>query len=289
MTTSVVIPAYNGKSYLAKNLPAVMKLGADEVVIVDDASTDGTADFIAAHFPKVKLIRHLKNQRFPASVNEGIAASRGQIILLLNQDVYPTPHIIASVMPHFKDPKVFAVTFNEQDHSWAKASIKNGFLEFTNGEAGGRIHRSFWPSGGGSAFRHTQWDELGGFDTVFHPGYFEDADIGWRAHKRGWEVLWEPAAKVVHTPESAFKAAFPALKLQRNKERNYLLLQWKNMDPKNLLRHLPALAVRVIKHPGFIRPLGMALFRLPSVIRYRVSSRGLSRLGDDRVFIKFVS
>ena len=94
MTTSIVIPVFNGEEFLKANLPAVISLAADEIIIVDDASTDGSAEFIAQSFPQIKLIRHSRNCRFPITVNNGFSHATGDIIFLLNQDVNPQPDLI---------------------------------------------------------------------------------------------------------------------------------------------------------------------------------------------------
>lgn len=258
---SVVIPAYNGQEYLQANLPAVVALGADEVIIVDDASSDGTVDFITRKYPRIKLVRHEINQRFPISVNNGTAYASGEIIFLLNQDVKPNKDLIKNTLPHFADPQIFAVTFSEQGRSWAKGEFKNGFLEFTNGPRDNKIHESLWASGGSAAFRKDLWDKLGGFDPIFSPGYFEDFDLGWRARRAGYKILWDPKCRVDHVTESSFNQAFDPIKLRRIKERNYLLAHWNNLRGWQWIQHIFYLKLRLIKHPGYIIPVGMALWR----------------------------
>lgn len=259
--TSVVIPAFNGRKHLQKNLPHVLKLGADEVIVVDDASTDSSGDFITENYHQIKLIRHSENLRFPISVNDGFAATTGDIIFLLNQDVNPQSDLIEKTLPHFADPKIFAVTFSEQDRSWAKGEFKNGWLEFTNGPRDNKIHESFWASGGSAAFRKDLWDKLGGFDPIFSPGYFEDFDLGWRARKAGYKIVWDPKCQVMHVTETAFKEAFSPRQLQLIKERNYLLAHWKNLTGKQLREHIYFLFLKILRHPGFIVPTFMALWR----------------------------
>jgi GT2 family glycosyltransferase len=258
MTTSVLIPAYNGSQFLPANLPAVLGLGADEVIVVNDASTDDTLQ-ILQKFP-VKIINHPKNTGFPVSVNDGFKRVSGEVVVLLNQDVMPDKTLIKKLLPRFHDPKVFAVTFNERNRSWAKAEIKNGFLQFSNGEPDGQTHDSFWASGGSAAFRKSIWDTLGGFDPVFSPGYFEDLDLGWRAHTAGYKIIWDPDCVVAHvSPQSTFDKTFSPKSLQRIKDRNYLLAHWKNLDPKDLPAHIASLISRTVRHPGFLAPLLMAL------------------------------
>lgn len=283
MTTSVVIPAYKGKSLLQKNLPAIVKLGADEIVIVDDASPDGLSEFLTSNYPQIKIVKHAKNTRFPQSVNDGFKAASGEIVLLLNQDTAPDPKALKIVISHFTDSQVFAVNLNENSRSWAKAEFKHGFLQFTNGPLDDKIHSSFWGSGGSCAFRKSLWNKLGGFDTIFTPGYYEDLDIGWRAHLAGYSILWEPAAKITHATESTHKEEFEPVYLRRIKERNYLLAHWKNLDFLHLLEHKFFLILRILRHPGYMIPVFMALTHLPHILLYRLRPKFHS-VSHDKLF-----
>ncbi len=266
MTFSVIIPAYNGLDFLKQSLPVIKKLNVDEIIIVDDASTDGTAEFISQHYPEVKLISHTLNQRFPISVNDGTNIAIGEILILLNQDVIPDPKLLTHLPHHFNDPQVFAVTFNESDRSWAKAEIKNGLLHFENGPADNYPHQSFWPSGGSSAIRKSMWNELHGFDPIFTPGYYEDLDLGWRANKKNWKTIWEPNARVNHAhPESTFNASFTSKALVRIKERNYLLAHWRNLDKSYLPSHFISIFKRLLSSPGYVIPVFQALIRYAQV------------------------
>lgn len=263
MTTSVIIPAYNGQKFLDANLPSVLALGANEVIVVDDASTDLVhLEGCRMDSFQVKVIRHSKNLGFPVSVNDGFTAATGEVVILLNQDVRPDKDLLKYTLPHFADPKVFAVTFNEQVRSWAKAEIKNSFLEFSNGEIDNKVHESFWASGGSAAFRKSYWDSLGGFDPRFSPGYYEDLDISWRARNRGFDIIWDPRAKVTHSaPESTFNKTYPKNSLQLIKDRNYLLCHWKNLPRQDLPTHILYLLKRILSHPGYLQPTLRALAR----------------------------
>lgn len=259
--TSIVIPAYNGKEYLRDNLSLVVELGADEIVIVDDASTDGSADFIAKNYPQIKLIRHSQNLRFPITVNDGFKSSSGDIIFLLNQDLKPQKDLIVKALTHFKDENIFAVTFNENNSSWADGEWKNGMLEFKNGKIDNMLHESLWASGGSAAFRKDLWDKFGGFDPIFSPGYFEDLDLGLRAKKAGYKIIWDPKCRVEHLISGTFPKEFTPKRLQRIKDRNYLLAIWKNLPPGRLYFHLISLIKRIAQHPGYIIPVSQALWK----------------------------
>lgn len=261
MRTSVVIPAFNGKKYFEENLLSVIKMRVDEVVIVDDASTDQTVEFLEKQFPEVKLVRHQKNMGFPISVNDGFAIATGDVVFLLNQDLKPDKDLVRHSIRHFNKPDVFAVTFNEGNHSWADGKWENGMLEFKNGELDNKLHNSFWPSGGGSAIRRDLWNKVGGFDPIFSPGYFEDLDIGLRISKLNFKTVWDPKCLVNHKVEGIFPKSFSKKKLQHIKERNYLLAVWKNIDQKLWPKHLKSLFLRIVKGPGYLIPVIWALWR----------------------------
>lgn len=281
MTTAVVIPAYNGLEYLKINLPAVLRLKSDQVIIVDDASTDNTGEFITSTYPEIKLITNPENLRFPKSVNIGFKAAEADVIILLNQDVTPHPDIITKVRKYFDDPKLFAVSFNEGKFGYAKVQFTKGFLQYTS-QRSDSAHSSFWASGGSSAVKKIIWDQLGGFDPVFSPGYHEDLDISWRARKRGYKILWLPDARVEHQRETAFNKAFDAKHLQLIKDRNYLVCQWKNLSSGNLCLHFLAVLMRCLKHPGYLIPVAMAKWHLLSIISYRLTSKNLQ--SDNQIF-----
>ena len=265
MTTSVVIPVFNGQQFLSANISAVQDLDSNEIILVDDASLD------PVNLPGVKIIRHERNLGFPVSVNDGFKAASGEIVILLNQDVLPSKDLLKNALPHFDDPNIFAVTFNEGGRSWAKAEIENGFLEFTNGPLDNKTHSSFWASGGSAAFRKSYWDALGGFDPKFSPGYYEDLDISWRARNKGYDIVWEPKAKVTHAaPESTFNKTFSKKSLQLIKDRNYLLAHWKNL-PRNLFPiHILTLLKRILLHPGYLTPVLLAISKLHTILKFRL-------------------
>lgn len=285
MTYSVVIPVYNGLDFLSKYLPSVFLLRAEEVILVDDCSTDGSAHYIQSQFPQAKLLRHLNNTRFPIAANDGVALATGDVVILMNQDVQPDKDLLRSLANYFEDPQVFAVTFNENNHSWAKISWKFGFIEFENGSLDNHSHASFWASGGSAAFRRSYWKQLGGFDSIFTPGYFEDFDLGWRAWKRGWKIIWDPQSKVTHPhPESSFKNAFSPKPLIRIKERNYLIAHWKNLDLTKLPFHLYGVFRRIVFHPGFFLSFISALEKLPKILYFRIRNRKNKLLPDGKIF-----
>src|ERR1017187_9744194 len=111
---SVVIPNWNGKDLLAKYLPSVVAALADnpanEIVVVDNGSSDGSAEFVRTAFPQVKLVALEKNLGFGGGSNAGFRAAANDIVVLLNSDMRVAEDFLAPLLEGFADPQVFAVS-----------------------------------------------------------------------------------------------------------------------------------------------------------------------------------
>jgi len=228
---SVVVPNWNGKKLLEKNLPLVFKaLPRDcEVIIIDDGSTDGSKKMINDQWPMVKLIANNKNKGFVYTANRGVKEAKGDFVVLINTDVIPQKGFLKPALKHFEDEKVFAVSLSEQDYGWAKIWWRGGFIHIGDGGKSKAAHISAWASGGSAIFRKSMWRRLGGFDPLYGPFYWEDFDIGFRAWKNGWKIIWEPKARALHQHESTTSKVNHSF-VNLIKERNQLLFIWKNMD-----------------------------------------------------------
>ncbi|MEK7066493.1 MAG: glycosyltransferase family 2 protein, partial [Patescibacteria group bacterium] len=205
-TIDIVIPSYNAEWLLEKNLPVVIKTSpeVDKIIVVDDGGTDNAPKYMKKWAPQVICIRHEENIGFSKSVNEGVSHSKADFLVFINNDVYPQSGYIQSALKYFQDPKVFAVNFNEENSSWPQVSWHSGKFQFVRGEDKKHPHFSAWPSGGSCILRRSIWDKLGGFNEIYSPAYWEDIDIGWRAWRSGYKIIWAPEPKVVHHHESTF-------------------------------------------------------------------------------------
>lgn len=262
MQISLIIPNYNGKNLLEKNLPSVISAtneyqdGEVEIIIVDDASNDESVNFLKVNYPQARLIIKDKNTGFADSCNLGVEKSTGGIIILLNSDVSPEKDFIQPLITHFSDEKVFAVGCLEK-------SIQNG-KEILSGKSIGYFKKglvwhdrspdqltagqTFWVAGGSGAFRKSIWEKLKGFDIAFQPFYWEDIDLSYRARKKGYKILFEPKSIVVHNHESTIGKMYSGKDIQNISTRNQLLFFRKNIkNPLLWIQHLIWLPLHLLK------------------------------------------
>ena len=285
---SIVIPNWNGQKLLAKNLPSVLATQPDEIIVVDDASPDGSNEFLAKNYPQIKVVHHTKNLGFGAACNSGVKAAKGELVVLLNLDVVPEKDCLKYVLPHFDDPEVFAVSFNEPSFSWARIKWVKGFVEHEPGPKSKKTHISAWASGGSAAFRKKIWEELGGFDELYKPFYWEDIDLGYRAWKRGWKILWEPKAVVHHEHEAVIGKHFSKSYIDFVSQRNRLIFIWKNITDFGMIQsHKIHLLAFLIKHPKYLKMFGGALKLLPRVLSRKRREINESRVSDKEILEKF--
>lgn len=260
---SIVIPSYKGVHLYEKNLPAVLTCmrDGDELIVVDDASgkDDDTiawfkeqfgvekvafsqfgADlYLAEKYKKsnktlriVLLVNH-ENQRFGASSNRGFRVASHELVFLINNDVAPYKDCITHLVPHFENPRVFAVGCLEHETHIGEIGGRNK-LWF---ERGMFLHSRYkdmsqgetaWASGGSALFRKSLFEEIGGFDKLYYPAYWEDIDLSFQAKKRGFLVLFEPKAQVDHNHETTNKSVFGEQKMRAMSWRNARKFTWKN-------------------------------------------------------------
>jgi GT2 family glycosyltransferase len=259
MKISVIVTNWNGEDLLKKNLENIIQKSpeAQEVILTDDASQDKSVSFVKLlqkKYPKLKIIAHKKNQGFGNNSNKAVERAQGDLIVLLNNDIRPHSGYITNSLKHFKDPKVFGVGFAELGHeNWARIFWQAGYLQHEPGLENKKTHISAWVSGGSSIIRKSIFQKLGGFDYIYEPFYSEDLDIGYRAWKSGYKLLWEPKSVVEHQHETTI-SKFSKKLLDYVKERNRLLNTWRNInDPFLLKLNKVALIGRVLFGPNYIK------------------------------------
>ncbi len=295
MEISIIIPNWNGKDLLEKNLPFVLaakenkKNCIKDIIIIDDGSTDDSVSYLRKKYGKeIRLIVHKKNRGFATSINTGVRMAKGELVCLLNTDVVPRADFLESIESDFEDKRVFAVSLHEEGYGPAKGKFVDGFILHEGMPEVDKVQESFWASGGSCVLRRSIFMDLKGMDdSLLSPYYWEDIDLSYRAWKRGFVVLWDSRAKVVHEHESTVKK-LNQKKVQRIRERNQLLFVWKNLTSRSLMRkHIGALLGKIVKHPGYLLIVLMALRRYGKMRDLRKKEIKETTVSDEALFAKF--
>lgn len=252
MKVAVVIPNWNGKKFLKPCLDSLAtQIKLDDIIVVDNGSTDGSADFIAGSYPDVKLIRHPHNKGFAGGVNAGIKLAMDthyDFVALLNNDAEAEKNWLEELASGLNaHPEAGIVTSKILDKSRRVLDSTGDFytiwgLPFPRGRGetdGGQYDSQsevFGASGGASLYRVTMLKQIGLFDEDFF-AYYEDVDLSFRAQLTGWKVLYQPKAIVYHSIGKT-SAQIPGFTTYQTLK-NLPLLTWKNLPLSLLVRCLP--------------------------------------------------
>ncbi|MBI1790360.1 MAG: glycosyltransferase family 2 protein [Acidobacteria bacterium] len=211
---SVIVVNWNRRELLRACLKSLESQtgfdpGAVEVIVVDNGSTDGSAEMAEREF-RVVLIRNRENRGFCAANNQGIAAARGQWIALLNNDAEADPYWLRELERVFEGrPEVGMAASKILVHEDPRRIDKAGHLIYLDGQNRGRgsgeidrgqydrLEETLWPDGCAAMYRREMLDLIGGFDEDLF-AYADDAELGLRARIAGWKCLYAPGAVVRH-------------------------------------------------------------------------------------------
>jgi len=209
---SVVIPNWNGAHFLPTCLAALAAQTYEpvEVIIADNASTDGSQALIETDYPWVTLLALPENRGFTGACNAGMRAAHGEYIALLNNDTEVDPGWAAAVVAAFADDSQVGsiaskmLLFDQRDHIHTAGdlfttdgrAVNRGVWEHDEGQYE-QVEEVFSACGGSSVYRRAMLEDVGLLDDDF---FFsgEDVDLGWRAQLRGWRCLYTPQALVYH-------------------------------------------------------------------------------------------
>ena len=210
-SASTIIATYNGLHYLEDCLRSVLHelRPGDEVIVVDNASTDGGAELIQERFPSVTLIRNAENRGFAPACNQGAQAASGEILVFLNQDTRVEPGWLAALAGGLGGGSEASLVTSllllmsrtdriqacGQDLHYTGLVFSRGF-----GSRSGAMNAPepvAAVSGASFAIRRDLWLTLGGFDETFYM-YYEETDLSWRAQMLGHSSWYVPGSAVHH-------------------------------------------------------------------------------------------
>lgn len=207
---SVIVCNYNGEAVIGECLDSVFAQSHQdiEVIVVDDGSTDGSCRIIQS-YPKVRLVRGGKNRGIAHCRNRGLRKAHGRYIAFLDNDVvlerdwtqrmleaarlHPQARLFASRILSYDDPGRLDNTggqMNMAGYAWNRDAG-------TREEEATGAERVFFPCGAAMFVCRELLEETNGFDGFYRYAY-DDVELGWQAHARGYEVIYVPEAKVRH-------------------------------------------------------------------------------------------
>ncbi len=244
MNVSIVIVNWNTKSILRDCLKSVYEQTKDisfEVIVIDNASADGSVDMIKSDFPKVILIENKKNKGFAAANNQGIARAKGRYVLLLNPDTMILDNAIAKTV-RFADlhpdaavigSRVLNVDGTLQPSCFMFPSLLNMILSstylyklFPRSKFFGRERMTWWDrndvrevevvTGCFMLIRRDAIDQVGMMDEQFFM-YAEETDFCFRVKQAGYKNIFTPDAEIIHLGGQSTEQVKKAMTIQKRK------------------------------------------------------------------------
>ena len=242
VSLGVSIPTYSNVESLRRCLESIAQYApsvANNIIVVDDSGTSRIAGELRERFPTVHWIVHSENQGFGASANEAVLANRADIVILLNDDVELLSNPVPPLTQAFRSPRLFAVTFQSLDETsqfreGAKRLVWNfGFPRILHNESDqsepvNDIQHSSYAVGGHAAYHRARFQELGGFDALFAPFYWEDVDLSVRAADRGWDCIYLPECTVRHAGAGSIRSREKAERVREITQRNRILFAYRH-------------------------------------------------------------
>ena len=259
-TISVVIPTYNGIRYIADCLDSLRKQlrKPDEVILVDDGSTDGTISMVEKSYPEVRCIRLESNRGFAAAVNEGIRHCNGTYIALLNNDTRADEAWLRELENTLAEQLSVGFCASKMlfaDRPDIVNSIGIGFTQAGMAadigygqKDGDRFRHSrpvFGACAGAAMYRKAMLNDIGIFDEDFFMWY-EDVDLSFRAQLAGYKCAYVPTAVIYHVAGGTASAA-NNLHLHYC-SRNQVLVMVKNLPDPLRFRYFRRMAIICAKH-----------------------------------------
>lgn len=208
---SIIVVSWNGEAYLGECLDSLWtEVGPDdEVIVVDNASTDGSVGLVRQRYPQVRLIQNDRNLGFAGGMNVGLRAAHGDLLLSVNQDVEVHQGWVEALLETLARPgvgiagcKLFypdgAIQHAGGIVHWPRAVVDHhGYRRPDDGQWD-RLRPVDYVTGAAWGFRRAVVEQIGLLDEGYWPGYYEEVDYCFRARRAGWQVVYTPAATGVH-------------------------------------------------------------------------------------------
>jgi len=258
VSCSIIVVTFNGWQHTQVCLRAIERElpPGFEVIVVDNASTDGTACRIREQFPSLKLVQSDCNLGFAAGVNLAITQSESDVVLLLNSDAVIEPGFVSNMLEPFERSSTIGavagtLVFQRRPDIVASAGIevfRNGLaLDFGVGWRRSDLtdRPVFGASGGAVAYRRAALNDVGLFPEAFFM-YLEDVDLAWRLRLRGWGTMLAANAVAAHAVSASSGEGSPFKRRLLARNRIWTLIR---CIPRSvLMRH----SRRIARYDGLV-------------------------------------
>lgn len=242
---SIIVVNYNGADVILNCLASIYRHLSEiafEVIVVDNASKDGSPELISQWFPKVTLLLQPDNLGFGAANNIGAERAQGEVLFLLNSDTILTTDVLPTLMSRLiQSPKIgivgpqllnsdgsFQLSVSKDIGIWGEFQTVRQVHKYRRPEARAALAKKYSHDqpvdivvGAAMFMRRSLFMQVGGFDEAFFM-YFEESDLCKRVRKLGYTIFYTPAASVIHLGGySVAKVAGSMAKEYRRSQRYY--------------------------------------------------------------------
>ncbi len=255
---ALVLLSYNSRAYLERFLPFVLKTDYSDyrLIIVDNASTDDTLEFLQKEYPQIDILHIDVNRGFTNGFVESLACIRAEYYALLTSDVEVPPQWLTPLVEAMdEDDKLGACqpkikSFKERD-SFEYAGAAGGFMDvfgymFCRGRIFDHVEKDkgqyddpvdiFWASGAVFLLRSDVYHQVGGFDNDFF-AHMEEIDLCWRIQRAGYGIKAIPKSEVYHVGGSVI--LYGSTEKTYHNYRNNLIMLTKHLPGGRLLWMIP--------------------------------------------------
>jgi len=313
---SVTLITYNSGRFIKRCLESVLeqKYSNFEVVVIDNASTDGTVDILEQFQDQCRIYYNDENIGFAAAQNQAIALAGGEWILTLNPDVLLLPNFITALVEAGRiDPKVGSVcgklltiraSFDLPERQLVDSTgiyftpmlrhLDRGSQEVDNGHYLS-FEYVFGATAAAALYRRQMIDDICILGEFFDPDFFvyrEDADVAWRAQLMGWRCIYTPNARGYHVRNvlPGNRRALPP-EINMHSVKNRFLMRIKNMTPdlyrRNwfsiTLRDLVVIGACIVREHSSLRAFGFLIGNWRRVVAKRHEIMKRRRAKDDYI------
>jgi len=284
---TLIITNWNGSNLLRECLPTVLEAvrfdrhHCYEVMVIDDCSNDNSLGILADEFPEVRTEQTPQNLGFQEANNYAVKLAESKIVMPMNNDIKLDPKALHYLAQYFDNKDIFAVSGKifAFDQTTFLYGNRGGYFQK------GHFHlyekppeddsQTLFACGGAFMVNRQKYLDLGGFDSMYHPLYYEEIDLSYRALKRGWKVHYEPQSIAYHKVQATITRQEKLRRISLISARNNYLFVWKNILDRSMtltfLFYIPLFLLRDLFRLKlrFWVAFYLALKRLPRALRGR--------------------